>query len=55
MVNGQPTSKARLTAKAEGEAKISPPEGNGTGKLPGKDVKVVFFLKSMIFFGGGLM
>ena len=49
MVNGQPTSKARLTAKAEGEAKISPPEGNGTGKLRGKDVKVDDF------FGGGLM
>lgn len=43
------TSKARLTAKAEGEAKISPPEGRMKA-LGGreKDVKVMFF------FNGGI-
>ena len=43
------TSKARLTAKAEGEAKISPPEGRTKASGGGgeKDVKIVlfFFLK----------
>ena len=52
------TSNARLTAKAEGEAKISPPEGRT--KVSGrreKDVKVrsCFFLEMEGLRGGELM